>query len=110
MPSGVVSRERFRVARNSGFFCASIIPCTPVTQTYALRDSPTPPWMASNAWRISMAWTPTPSTLTRGYAVVCEFSGMPTLGGRSGQSLFSLHDFTFDPPVGDGESLLERDT
>src|SRR5207253_8475870 len=33
VPTGVVSREPFRMALNSGYFCASMIPCTPVTQT-----------------------------------------------------------------------------
>src|SRR6185369_6778012 len=66
MPSGVVKNELFKIARNAGFFCASLTPCTPVTQTYPFCFCSNAFVTASTAESKLIALNPTPKTLTRG--------------------------------------------
>src|SRR2546423_1166844 len=88
---------------NSGSACASMTPCTPVTQMY-------PRFPRASAWRTtesadpkSIALTPTPSTLIRrdsggcGFcSFICRFS--------------SYHEFAFNPAIGWLEPLPQTDT
>src|SRR5438094_5972741 len=65
MPSGVVRRDRLRMRRSAESRCASITPCTPVTQTYPPSPRRAAEKIDSTATRVLIASMPTPSTFTR---------------------------------------------
>src|SRR5712692_6497532 len=65
LPSAVVRRDLLMIVRRVGSFCASMTPCTPVTQMYPFALFEIAESITSSVWFTPRGVIPTPRTLTR---------------------------------------------
>src|SRR5215469_1419583 len=99
IPSGVVSKDSFKIRRKVGSFWASITPCTPVTHTYPFPPLPSQDSNSPSASDISMALTPTPRTFARG----TSDRGILFLSDPA-----SLSEFILNPQIRNFQPVFQR--